>query len=171
MFRIEPYRRADLPSIVAFVEAIQEIERVDVPDLRPGAEIGSSYAETLLRSVDRQDGVILLAKDGDQAVGFACAWIERDDDPLLLRRCSSARLRLGHFRRRGLASAGGGADLADRHRGRDASARVPAHPNLLEGGQPRRRELPPVCRLSTLRNHLRQGDSLGPAVALAEQLR
>jgi ribosomal protein S18 acetylase RimI-like enzyme len=83
MFRIEPYQRADLPSIVAFVEAIQEIERVDVPDLRPGAEIGSSYAETLLRSVDRQDGVILLAKDGDQAVGFACAWIERDDDPLL----------------------------------------------------------------------------------------
>jgi ribosomal protein S18 acetylase RimI-like enzyme len=108
MYRIEPFQRADLPSIVAFVEAIQEFERIDVPELKPGTEIGASYAQALLRSVAQQDGVILLAKDGKQAVGFVCAWIDQDDDPLLRedarRHAYVSDIFVGEaWRRRGLA--------------------------------------------------------------------
>ena len=83
MYRIEPFQRADLPIVAAFVCAIQEHERIATPELRPGSEIASSYTELLLRTVAEQDGVMLLAKHRDHCIGFACAWIEEDDDPLV----------------------------------------------------------------------------------------
>ena len=83
MYRIEPFQRADLPIVAAFVCAIQEHERIATPELRPGSEIASSYTELLLRTVADQDGVMLLAKHRDNCIGFACAWIEEDDDPLV----------------------------------------------------------------------------------------
>ena len=43
MYRIEPFQRADLPIVAAFVCAIQEHERIATPELRPGSEIASSY--------------------------------------------------------------------------------------------------------------------------------
>ena len=80
---IDPFRPSDLPWIVSFVEAIQEHERAGVPELKPGSEIGSAYAERLVRTVAARNGVILVARAGTEQLGFTCAWLEHDDDPLL----------------------------------------------------------------------------------------
>ncbi len=83
MITLEPYRPQDLPTIEAFVAAIQDHERELVPELRPAAEIAASYAAQIVAQATNRGGVLLLAKDGDEAIGFACAWIDSDDDPLL----------------------------------------------------------------------------------------
>jgi ribosomal protein S18 acetylase RimI-like enzyme len=89
MVRIYAFEPADFLAVVAFVEAIQEHERIHVPDLKSGAEIGESYANLLLRSVAERNGCMMLARAEVGAIGFACAWVEEDDDPLV---CDSARI-------------------------------------------------------------------------------
>ena len=83
MIRIEPYQPADLPAVRAFVEAIQEHERARVPELKPGREICTSYAAMLLDQVAGRNGAILMARTGAQTIGFVCAWLAQDADPLL----------------------------------------------------------------------------------------
>jgi ribosomal protein S18 acetylase RimI-like enzyme len=80
---IVPFRPADQPLIAGFVAAIQEHERASVPELRPGSEIAASYADMLVETAAGKHGVILLAKAGGEAVGFVCAWVDADDDPLV----------------------------------------------------------------------------------------
>jgi ribosomal protein S18 acetylase RimI-like enzyme len=83
MITLEPYEPRDLPVIEAFVAAIQEHERRFVPELRTGAEIAVDYAARIVAQAESRDGILLLAKDGGEAIGFACAWRDADDDPLL----------------------------------------------------------------------------------------
>lgn len=83
MLRIEPYQAADLPLVATFVAAIQEHERAAVPELKPGREIAAVYAEAIVRSVRKKDGVMLMARSGAETVGFVAAWIETDPDPCL----------------------------------------------------------------------------------------
>src|ERR1043166_441176 len=80
---IAPYAPADLPLILGFVAAIQEHERALVPALRPGSEIAASYANMIVENAAEKDGIILLAKAAGEAVGFICAWVDSDDDPLV----------------------------------------------------------------------------------------
>lgn len=81
--RIEPARQADRGVVERFLAAIQEHERRDVPELRPGAEIAASYAALVGEAVLKNDGVLLLAWDGDVPVGLIAAWKAHDDDELL----------------------------------------------------------------------------------------
>jgi ribosomal protein S18 acetylase RimI-like enzyme len=83
MFEIVRYSPSDHEDLIRFVEAIQEHERAAVPELKPGPEIGSLYARTLVRNVSNEDGCILMARARGQAIGFVCAWKEVDDDALL----------------------------------------------------------------------------------------
>jgi ribosomal protein S18 acetylase RimI-like enzyme len=83
MIRIEAFQPSDFLAVVAFVEAIQEHEREQVPELKPGPEIGKQYAEMLMRAVAERNGCMIMARAEAGAVGFACAWIARDDDPLI----------------------------------------------------------------------------------------
>jgi ribosomal protein S18 acetylase RimI-like enzyme len=83
MLTIDTFRPPDLPIVTRFVETIQEHERVNVPDLKPATEIGSHYAQTLIRTVAERNGGIRLARTTLSTVGFVCAWPEVDDDPLL----------------------------------------------------------------------------------------
>jgi ribosomal protein S18 acetylase RimI-like enzyme len=83
MIRIEAYQPSDFAALVAFVEAIQEHERELVPELKPGPEVGKRYAEMLTRVVAERDGCIIVARADAEAVGFACAWVDKDDDPLV----------------------------------------------------------------------------------------
>jgi ribosomal protein S18 acetylase RimI-like enzyme len=83
MVQIVPYQPTDRDTLIAFVEAIQEHERIDVPGLKPGPHIGASYAELLLLRVGERNGCMLLAQEEGRAIGFACAWMDEDDDPLL----------------------------------------------------------------------------------------
>jgi ribosomal protein S18 acetylase RimI-like enzyme len=80
---MEAYGPQDRPVLEAFVAAIQEHERLLVPELRAGAEIAADYAAHIVAQIEQRDGVIILARAGAESVGFACAWIDEDDDPLL----------------------------------------------------------------------------------------
>jgi ribosomal protein S18 acetylase RimI-like enzyme len=83
MVTIDEFQLSDLAALIRFVEAIQEHERTAVPDLKSGSEIGSDYAQTLMRTVAERNGSIRMAKMGGNTVGFGCAWVEEDNDPLL----------------------------------------------------------------------------------------
>jgi ribosomal protein S18 acetylase RimI-like enzyme len=83
MITIEAFQPSDFAAIVAFVEAIQEHEREQVPELKPGPEIGKQYAEMLMRTVADRNGCLIMARAEAGPVGFACAWIEQDDDPCI----------------------------------------------------------------------------------------
>jgi ribosomal protein S18 acetylase RimI-like enzyme len=83
MLTIDAFQPSDLAVVIKYVEAIQEHERVGVPDLKPGREIGSDYARMLVRTVAERNGCLLMARTETDIVGFACAWAEEDDDPLL----------------------------------------------------------------------------------------
>jgi len=73
--RIEPYRPQHFAAVVAFVEALQDYERADIPELKPGTEIGQSYTDLLLRTVAAQrcdaDG------HGGRANGRICLCLDR----------------------------------------------------------------------------------------------
>ena len=76
------YQPDDFDALARFVEAIQEHERKAVPELKLGPEIGG-YAQSLVGMVESHHGAIPLAKNDGDTMGFICAWIEEDDDPLL----------------------------------------------------------------------------------------
>jgi ribosomal protein S18 acetylase RimI-like enzyme len=82
---IDSFRANDFEVIRGFVESLQEYERAQVPELKSGAEIGTAYTQMLIDAIaDRhRQAVILIAKVDNNAVGFACAWTDQDDDPLL----------------------------------------------------------------------------------------
>jgi len=69
--------------LVRFVSEIQEHERINVPELKHGSEIGESYSKHLLRQVASSDGVILMAESEGENIGMVCAWKDSDDDQLL----------------------------------------------------------------------------------------
>jgi ribosomal protein S18 acetylase RimI-like enzyme len=83
MIRIEAFQPSDFAAVVAFVEAIQEHERERVPEIKPGPEIGKHYTELLISAVTERNGCLIMARADAGPVGFACAWIARDDDPLI----------------------------------------------------------------------------------------
>jgi hypothetical protein len=72
MLTIDAFRVSDLAVVISYVEAIQEHERIGVPDLKPGREIGADYAQMLIRTVAERNGCILLARMETDSVGFAC---------------------------------------------------------------------------------------------------
>lgn len=82
-FTIEPYQQSDLASLVQFVSHLQDHEAKREPDLRPGEDIGEEYALSLLGRAAGDNGTILVARAGDEVLGFISVWKDRDDDLLL----------------------------------------------------------------------------------------
>ena len=83
MITIAPFHPSDLAIVIQYVEAIQEFERVQVPELKLGPDIGPDYASTLIRRVAERNGCMLMARAEARTVGFGCAWVQSDDDMLL----------------------------------------------------------------------------------------
>ncbi len=80
---VDSFQATDFELIRNFVESIQEYERAQVPELKSGAEIGADYTKMLTDQIAERQGLILIAKIDNNAIGFICAWIDEDDDPLL----------------------------------------------------------------------------------------
>ena len=83
MIHIEPHGADDVPRLIGFVSAIQEYERRFVSGLKRGSEIADDYAATIIKNVRERNGAILMARQDGKTVGFACAWIAIDEDPLI----------------------------------------------------------------------------------------
>lgn len=81
--QIEPYRPEDRPWLVLLVALIQEHERREEPDLKPGDEIAEGYADALIARASDPDGVLLVARNDGEPIGFIAGRVETDDDPLL----------------------------------------------------------------------------------------
>lgn len=99
MLRIEPFQRADLPLIATFIAAIQEHERMAVSDLKPGTEIADGYVRAMVRRIRQSDGVMLMAREGSDTLGFVAGFIETDQDPCLreeARRYAARRHGIAH---------------------------------------------------------------------------
>lgn len=108
MITVEHYQQSDFSAIKEFVESIQEYERLKVPELKPGTEIGQSYAEYLIRAIADRRGIILVARMNRITVGFVCAWVDLDEDQLLredfrVHAYISDLFVLEEWRRRGIA--------------------------------------------------------------------
>lgn len=108
--RFTHYRDADLAAVTVFSAAIQDHERATNDRLRPGETIAHAYATWMTGEAKARGGVILLACDADQKVGFVCAWPAEDEDQLVLPEArahgyvSDLYVEPGH-RRLGLATA------------------------------------------------------------------
>jgi len=83
MITIDPFQQSDLAIVIQYVEAIQEFERIHVPELKLGPEIGSGYASMLIQRVAERNGCMLMARTETRTVGFGCAWVQSDYDMLL----------------------------------------------------------------------------------------
>ena len=83
MLRVDLFQSADLPLVATFIAAIQEHERASVRELKPGSEIADSYAEAMVRRIRESDGVMLMARDESETLGFVAGWLEVDPDPCL----------------------------------------------------------------------------------------
>jgi len=83
MLRIDPFQSTDLPLVATFIAAIQEHERATVPELKSGSEIADDYVRTMMYRIRESDGVILMARDGSETVGFVAGWMEVDQDPCI----------------------------------------------------------------------------------------
>jgi hypothetical protein len=62
MVTIGAFQPSDLAILIRFVEAIQEHERTDVPDLQSGSEIDSDYAQKMVRTASEKNGCIRMAR-------------------------------------------------------------------------------------------------------------
>ncbi len=83
MLKIDAFQLFDLAAVTKFVGAIQEHERIGTPELKPSSEIGSEYAQMLIRTVAVRNGCIRMARAETETVDLAVTWVEDDDDPLL----------------------------------------------------------------------------------------
>jgi ribosomal protein S18 acetylase RimI-like enzyme len=83
MIIIDSFQPTDFETIRSFVESIQEHERAQVPELKQGVEIGLDYTKMLIDMIANRQGCILVARADNTTIGFACAWIDEDDDLLL----------------------------------------------------------------------------------------
>jgi hypothetical protein len=75
MVTIDAFQPSDLATLIRFVEAIQEHERIDVPDLKSGSEIGPDYAQMLIRTAVRPRWLRSSGTSGDRDCRF---WLRLD---------------------------------------------------------------------------------------------
>jgi ribosomal protein S18 acetylase RimI-like enzyme len=74
--RAEP---SDWPNLLKAVAELQDYER-KLHDARlPGEEIADAYTRWMLSSADG-GGLVLVAEDGDEFLGFAAGWIEHEEN-------------------------------------------------------------------------------------------
>lgn len=69
--------------MVGFAAAIQEHERARDARLQPGHVIARAYTIWMVGEAKAQGGEILIARAGETAVGFVCAWPAIDEDQLV----------------------------------------------------------------------------------------
>jgi ribosomal protein S18 acetylase RimI-like enzyme len=80
LLRIEPFQPADLPLVATFIAALQDHERANVPELKPGYEVAAAYVEAMVRRLRANDGVMLMAWRETETIGFVVGWVEVDRD-------------------------------------------------------------------------------------------
>jgi GNAT superfamily N-acetyltransferase len=134
MLTIDPFQLSDFPVMVKYIEAIQEHERIAVPILKSGREIGAVYARFLIRAVAERNGCMLMARIDTGTVGFGCAWVQEDDDPLIQEDARTHAFVSDIFVEQAWRRQGIGLQLL----GALETQGLPPNPHLLESDEPHR---------------------------------
>jgi hypothetical protein len=74
--RAEP---SDQPNLVKAVAELQNYERELHETRLPGEQIADAYTRWMLSTAE-DGGVVLVAEDGGEFVGFAAGWIEQQEN-------------------------------------------------------------------------------------------
>lgn len=77
--RIRDAAPEDRPLLVGFMARLQDHERQIEANRRPGSEMAAGHLDYLLGLVAEQDGFVLVAERGRQAVGFLVGIVEQID--------------------------------------------------------------------------------------------
>ena len=88
MVTIGPYRDSDRDAVAAFVVAVFDDEQD--PLQRPAADFATGYVDAMFRAVVERDGIIVVARVGEEPIGFGCIMTDHNLDPTLI---ESARAR------------------------------------------------------------------------------
>lgn len=80
---IRDYAAADRPLLVELAREMQAAEASFYDRLKPPAEIGDWYIQTLLDACETKNGRILVATDGDTPIGYAVVLthVTSEDEP------------------------------------------------------------------------------------------
>lgn len=81
MLDIGSYRDGDHDAVAGFVVALFDDEQE--PRQLPAAAFATRYVDTMFRTVAERDGVVLVARMGEQPIGFGCAVPDDNLDPTL----------------------------------------------------------------------------------------
>lgn len=81
-FLIEPYRPEDFDTLSVLIGRLQEFEREWCQDRKPPAVVADPYARFIVEQ-SAETGIILIARDGEEAVGCIAGSLAEESDPTL----------------------------------------------------------------------------------------
>lgn len=79
MVSIRLFQTTDRSGLEACMIVLQDYEKALGADRKPGAEIAKEYIDYLLGEVAAKHGVMYVAEQNGQIVGFVSAWVDEDD--------------------------------------------------------------------------------------------
>lgn len=77
---VRPAEPSDRPNLLRAVAELQDYERALHETRLPGERIADAYTRWMLSSAEGGDGLVLVAQDRDEFVGFAAGWIEHEEN-------------------------------------------------------------------------------------------
>ncbi|MGY3582157.1 GNAT superfamily N-acetyltransferase [Bradyrhizobium sp. USDA 4341] len=79
-FLIEPYRPEDFDTLSVLIGRLQEFEREWCQDRKPPAVVADPYSKFIVDQA-AETGIVLIARDGEEAVGCIAGRLAEEDDP------------------------------------------------------------------------------------------
>lgn len=81
---LRPAEDRDLPELRRMMAALQDVERAVHPDSRPpGAEVAETHVDHLRETTESNQGLYLVAEEGERLVGFLVAYVEVEEEAYL----------------------------------------------------------------------------------------
>src|SRR6516162_4121758 len=77
---VRPAKSSDLPDLLRAVVELQEYERELHETRLPGEQIAHAYTRWMLSNAEGGDGLVLVAQDRNEFVGFVAGWIEHEEN-------------------------------------------------------------------------------------------
>jgi len=77
---VRPVKPSDLPDLLRAVAELQEYERELHETRLPGEQIAHAYTRWMLSNAEGGDGLVLVAQDRNEFVGFVAGWIEHEEN-------------------------------------------------------------------------------------------
>ncbi|MGE3875220.1 MAG: N-acetyltransferase family protein [Parvibaculaceae bacterium] len=71
MVQIREYEEADTPALIALIRELQASEAALYERMKPAADMGQWYVDLLRKHCGEDEGVILIAEEDGQALGYA----------------------------------------------------------------------------------------------------